>query len=135
MSEQTQRSLVVRTLKSLDALAVENPTHPGTPDVNYVEGWIELKWLRRWPGNADASPVLLPHFTKQQRVWLRRRWLKGGNVYLLWQVGKTWMLFDGATAAQVVGKATRPALVEAALKVWPLGLNKEEFVKCLSRKD
>lgn len=104
------RQNVIRFLRDKDAISVENPVYPGTPDVNYNDGWIELKWLRRWPDNAERSNVLIPHFTPQQRVWLSRRWRKGGNAFLLLQVGLEWMLFDGDTAGKVVGKATYPEL-------------------------
>lgn len=111
MAEKTMRQNVIKALRELDAISVENPVYPGTPDVNYIDGWIELKWMRRWPENADRSPVLIPHFTPQQRVWLARRWRKGGNAFLLLQVGLEWLLFDGETAGKFVGKVTRPELM------------------------
>lgn len=136
MSEKTMRQRIVKALQSLDALAVENPMHPGTPDVNYVEGWIELKWLKRWPKNADKSPVLIEHFTPQQRVWLRRRALRKGNVLLLFQVSHTkeWFLFKGDVAAEHFGKITRPQMYELAYKVWT-GLKDKELLECLRQKD
>ena len=68
MAEHDQRSTVTKLLKKWDAVAVENPVHPGTPDVNCILGWIELKWLRAWPVRADTV-VKIEHFTRQQRVW------------------------------------------------------------------
>lgn len=116
MSESDMRGRVVKALHSLDAFAVENRVRPGTPDVNYIGGWAELKWLKRWPKNADVSPVLIKHFTPQQRVWLKNRWRKGGRAFLLLQAGGTdWLLFDGETAAQAVGRVTRPGLHRVAL--------------------
>jgi hypothetical protein len=131
MSEKTQRQRIVKALKELDAFSVENPTYPGTPDVNYVEGWIELKCMKRWPENADTSPVLVPHFTPQQRVWLRRRAKRKGNVFLLFQVAQEWLLFKGDVAADHFGKATRPELIKLACAYWSKGLKNEELVKCL----
>ena len=119
MSESDMRGKVVRALRSLDAVSVENKVYPGTPDVNYIGGWVELKWLRSWPRNADTDPVKIKHFTPQQRVWLKRRWRRGGRAFLLLQAGgRDWLLFDGVTAAQIVGRVTRPELFERALMNW-----------------
>lgn len=112
MSESRMRQRVVRDLRSLNAIAVENPVLPGTPDVNYVEGWIELKWLRSWPSRGGI--VAIPHFTPQQRVWHYRRRMAGGQSWVLIQCRREWILLDGAVAAMVVNKSTREELIEAA---------------------
>lgn len=133
MSEQGMRKRIVgRTLKPLDAVSVENPAYPGTPDVNFVEGWVELKWIRRWPVRPETE-VKIDHYTPQQRVWLKRRWMKGGNVWLLLQVGAEWLLFDGDTAAEVVGRATRKELQLAAHAYWPEGLRDHELRQIMER--
>ena len=107
------RQKVVAFLKDRDAVSVENPAYPGTPDVNYVEGWIELKWDREFP-KKDDSVFKIDHFSPQQRVWLHRRHRKGGKCWLLLQVGKEWFLFDGMTAFEIVGKVCRQELVKRA---------------------
>jgi hypothetical protein len=88
---------------------VENPIHPGTPDVNLCTGlWIELKTIDRWPARARTS-VRLRRYTPQQRVWLFRRWKYApGTTFLLLEVrsAEQWLLFDGDVAAKVVGRAT-----------------------------
>lgn len=93
----------------LDPVRVENPIHPGTPDVNLADGrWLELKCLLNWPVRA-TSPVRIPHFTPQQRVWLYRRWRYApGSTLLLLEIrtGGQWLLFDGDVAAKIVGKST-----------------------------
>lgn len=129
-----------KALGGLDPVRVENPAGPGTPDVNWggecrftniqAEGWIELKWVRRWPTMHDTI-VRLDHFTPQQRAWLLRRSARGGRVHVLLKVGQAWLLFDGATAARVLGKSTRAELMETALKVWPKGLVEMELRTCL----
>lgn len=91
----------------LDPVRVENPIHPGTPDVNLADGrWIELKCIPAWPVRVD-SIVRIAHFTPQQRVWLYQRWTYApGSTLLLLEVRAVdqWLLFDGDVAAKVVGR-------------------------------
>lgn len=93
----------------LDPVRVENPIHPGTPDVNICDGrWIELKCIERWPVRATTA-VRIRHYTPQQRVFLYRRWkFAPGSTLLLLEVraDKQWLLFDGDVAAEVVGRGT-----------------------------
>jgi hypothetical protein len=92
----------------LDPVRVENPIHPGTPDVNIATGhWIELKCLPCWPVR-EMTNVRIPHYTQQQRVWLYRRWRYApGSTFLLLEVcsEQQWLLFDGDVATKVVGRA------------------------------
>ena len=133
MSESTMRGRVVRALKSLNAIAVENPVLPGTPDVNYVEGWIELKWLREWPTGED-TPVRFPHFTPVQRVWHIKRRLAGGMSWVLIQCKREWMLFDGAVAAIHLNQSTKAELHKVASGTTIDGLNPKELTEWISRK-
>jgi hypothetical protein len=93
----------------LDPVRVENPIHPGTPDVNLCDGrWIELKCIPRWPVRASTR-VRIAHYTPQQRVWLYSRWKAApGSTLLLLEVraDRQWLLFDGDVAAKVVGRET-----------------------------
>jgi hypothetical protein len=93
----------------LDPVRVENPIHPGTPDVNLSTGaWIELKSVACWPVRTEA-PFRIGHYTPQQRVWLFRRWKYApGTTYLLLEVraDRQWLLFDGNVAARIVGRVT-----------------------------
>lgn len=131
MSESDQRRKVVKYLKPLHAVPVENPIIPGTPDVNYIGGWIELKWLRRWP-KLISSTVKIDHFTPQQRHWLRKRWEMGGSAWLLLQVRLEWLLFSGVDAANYVGLVPRPDLYEFARVRWTRGLDRKELIQCLT---
>jgi hypothetical protein len=93
----------------LDPVRVENPIHPGTPDVNLCDGrWLELKCIANWPAHPTSS-VQIRHYTPQQRTWLYRRWkFAPGTTFLLLEVRavQQWLLFDGNVAAKIVGKGT-----------------------------
>lgn len=131
MSERAMRKRVLRALKPLHAVAVENPAHPGTPDVNYIEGWLELKKLKAWPKSDDA-PVALEHFAPQQRIWLRNRTVMGGSSYMLLQVGNEWLLFTGRVAADIVGRVSRRVLyLRCLLRCSPLKKAEKELLKFL----
>lgn len=97
---------------NLDPHRVENAVALGMPDVNYRDGWIELKYAPEWP--KRGGPLRIPHYTPQQRVWLLRRWRARGNAFLLLRVnGSEFFLFDGVTA-QDVGELTREQLITRA---------------------
>lgn len=126
MSEAKMWESIRPKLKEVDPVRVENVVGIGTPDVNYNNGWIELKYLAKWPAR-EQTPVTIDHFTPQQRTWLLRRHRKGGNAFLLLKVGKTdWLLFDGETAARHVGKVPKSRMIELAVAYWSkLPSNKE----------
>jgi hypothetical protein len=125
----TMRPRVLHALRALDAMPVENFVYPGTPDVNYVEGWVELKWLREWPAR-EGTVVEVDHFTPQQRVWHIRRARAGGNNWLLLQVRDEWLLFRGEVAAKMLGRVPRAELVKNCSRHWR-GLDERELATCL----
>jgi hypothetical protein len=131
MKESSVRKRVTKALKKLHAIAVENDCYPGTPDVNYVHGWIELKVRDAWPVRAE-TPVTLPHFTEQQRIWLRQRQEVGGRCYLLLVVDKEWLLFSGAAAATFVGRVCRSELYDWAEVIWQKSPTDESLLKAFS---
>lgn len=117
-------------IRRLDPVRIESPITPGVPDVNYANGWIELKWVARWP--PREGPLRVDHFTQEQRAWLRRRKRAGGRVFLLLKVGtQEWLLFDGAIAAVCIGRSTREQLYEACLARWTRLPKTEELYKWL----
>jgi hypothetical protein len=131
MSEQGMRQTLIEALRPLDGVSVENPACPGTPDINYVEGWIECKWLRSWPKKAD-TPVRLEHPLKDnQRAWLRRRRIHKGRVWVLLQCKREWFLFYGEVAAEHLGYVCRAKLFLVAYKYWSHGLNTDELIEAL----
>lgn len=116
MSEKEQRQRVVKALRNLDALSVENRVGIGTPDINYTYGWLELKCLKNWPKNTNIAVKLDHDLTKEQRIWLKRRWAAGGECYVLLQVKREFFLFAGPVAAELIGVANQSRLRGAA--VW-----------------
>lgn len=103
------RKIVVKALRPKDAMSVENPERPGTPDVNYIGGWIELKILKTWP--VRGGVVAVRCFTPQQRTWIRRRAMKGGNVHFLIRVQDDWLLFGGIFACDHIGSLTKEEML------------------------
>jgi hypothetical protein len=125
-AESRMRQRVRLALRGLDPISIENPVHPGTPDLNYVEGFVELKIVEKWPERATTI-LRLPHFTPQQRVWLTRRVRAGGRAFLLLRVGSEWLLFRGDRAAEIVGRGTRVELEAAAIGRWETSLDDEQL--------
>lgn len=125
------RQHIIKVLRPFDAISVENSAYPGTPDIWFIEGGIELKWIREWPLKTE-TPVRIDHFTQQQRVWLKRRWHYGGNVWLLLCAQGDWLLFDGETAARHVGLVTKADLYRYAHSAWGHpGLDEEQLRRIL----
>lgn len=121
-AESNMRQRVKLALRAFDPISVENPAHPGTPDINCALGWLELKVIDAWPVRPNTV-VKIKHFTPQQRVWLLRRWRCDRRAWMLLKVDSanaaTWMLFDGETAAKCVGvTATRADLEAIAIACW-----------------
>lgn len=118
-------------IKRLDPVRVENfLSPPGTPDVNYTDGWIELKYMPRWP--PRGGPLRVDHFTREQRAWLTRRSYAGGRVFLILRVGEPeWLLFEGAVAAMRLGLATRDELYQLCVARWVRLPRKQEIIQWL----
>lgn len=131
-SEKDMRKRIVRVLRELDAVSIENGAGVGTPDVNFVGGWLELKSVDDWPARKDTS-LRIEHFTAQQRVWLAKRRRAGGAAFVLLKVENDWLLFDGMDAALVLGKRSQSELWDIAVASWPGGLDEEELLECLKK--
>jgi hypothetical protein len=125
------RTQVVRLLNSLHAIAVENRVGAGTPDVEAMGSWLELKQLPAWPVRADTV-TRVEHFKLEQRLFLETRWERGGNAFLLLKVKQEWLLFDGDVAAKIVGHVPRATLIANVRHYWPRGIDKE-LLTCIHR--
>lgn len=135
MSERSDRGLVVEALNRahLHGVAVENPCWPGTPDVNFAGGWIELKQQDRWPKRA-STPLRLDHeLSKEQAIWHAKREAAGERVWVIVHVERDWMLFRSADAAAILGSAPREALLASATRRWTTTAEMQaELPGCLS---
>lgn len=125
------RKRVVELLRPFHAISVENGmTHPGTPDVNCSLGWVELKATEHWPAREDTVVKLDHDFTPQQRIWhLKRRKAHGVSLVIITVAGD-WLVFDGAVAAEHLGKVTKTRLYELAIAAWPQIPTTEELERC-----
>ncbi len=74
-----------------DPVRVENLLGDGTPDVNYIGGWIELKHLEAFPVRPRTHVKV--QFEPNQVSWLVRRGAAGGGAWCLVQVGRKYFLF------------------------------------------
>ena len=131
MAETDTWAAFKKLAMALDPVRIENLLGKGTPDVNCVGCWVELKWLSAWPKRA-STPVRLDHYTDEQRLWLKRRGEAGEPTWLCLQVGQEWFLFRGKYSAQDVGKLTYSELVKTADYYWPKKPTPEQFVYALT---
>jgi hypothetical protein len=117
---------------------VENVLEEGFPDTVYaflgVGGLVELKNVDAWPARED-SPVVIRHYTVEQRRWHREWCAAGGRCAVLIRVcghgtayddnlelvgertSDEFFLFDAARAAEGIGTWTRREWMRQSL-VW-----------------
>lgn len=134
MIERNMRRTVVKLLKPLHAISVENGlTHPGTPDVNCTLGWLELKAQNQWPARETTAVRLDHDLTPQQRLWLTKRKRAGGACWVLLTVDRTWLLLDGAVAAEHLGHVNRVDLESLAIRTWKGTPKGAELIECLQQ--
>lgn len=130
MSEAAMWESLRPVIKILDPVRIESPMSSGVPDVNYIQGWVELKYAKRWP--PRGGPLRIDHFTHEQRNWLTRRRLAGGRAWLLLKVGRSeWLLFDGLVAARYLGHVPQAELYEHSIARWSRLPKEEEICKWL----
>lgn len=105
----------------LDPRRIETPsTGGGTPDVNYIEGWIENKHVFDWPKRpSHGNPLMhvrIQHYVPEQRTWAIRRSAAGGKVFFMLHasVPDEFLFIEGAVAARCVGNLTIAGLRKIA---------------------
>ena len=80
-----------------------------------VQGWVELKYLDRWPTRPGTLVVPNHPLTPHQRLFLH---LRGRGCFVMFQVGDIWMLFNWING-QGVGTWNTQQTKDHALKIWP----------------
>lgn len=99
---------------------IEDKLSQGVPDVNGCwqgrEFWIELKRLDAWP-KRPQTVVRIPHYTNEQRLWIRRRGRAGGNALLLVQIDQDFLLYNWVYA-QRVGELISTHMLSTASSRW-----------------
>ena len=114
-SEAEAWNALRKNLLPLHPVRIENAAGAGTPDVNYVDGWIELKYAPLWPVRGGA--LKLPHYTTQQRGFAMKRIAAGGKCFVMLHIGGTgeWLLFAGNVAALTESKRAQVIMGNSGL--------------------
>lgn len=104
MKEKDVNKKIMAALGSYHPVRIEDMYSSGIPDINFVGGWIEDKYIppARAPKNHDTI-VRLEHYTPKQRAWHMRRSHAGGRIYVALMIGDAFFLFDGRQAAAHLG--------------------------------
>jgi hypothetical protein len=106
---------------------IENGIGIGTGDVTGVmwgdDFWAELKALNESPAKPETV-VKIPHYTQDQRNWIRGRGRAGGKVFLILKIGSgpkaEHFVFHWPAAYHQVGKVPLDQLRQCAT-VWTVG--------------
>lgn len=133
MAETDTRATFCKLIAALDPRPIENMLPPaGTPDVEYVGGWAELKYInpQDWPVRPTTE-VKIKHYTDEQREWLLRRTEAGEMCWLVVQSGKEWFFYN-AYAAQDVGYLTYDEMVSRATHYFSNKPEPQEVVSILT---
>lgn len=105
MAETDLNKAIKRALVGLDPRRCENAVDTGTPDVHYVDGWIESKAIV-FPARGSTK-LQVRHYVPEQRAWHVRRCAAGGLVHVVvWDkntLDHETLVFNAALAAQHLG--------------------------------
>lgn len=102
---------------------IESPlTGSGIPDTIWLLKdtgrvvWVELKYLDSWPVR-DKTRINFGLKT-EQALFLYNWCRAGGCSYILVQIGKDYLLFNGRDALDIVKKVTRKGAFSVCLCCW-----------------
>ena len=131
MSEASMWGRVRKALKGLDPVRIESRLEKGVPDVNYIEGWLELKWHRTQPKKQEVL-FILKHWTMEQATWHTRRSFSGGKTFVLLKISQEWLLFTCSDAAQYLNKTSLNELRTKVVGRWVKVLKDQELRNLLT---
>lgn len=120
MSESRLWDYLRTRVSGVDWVRVENPVCPGTPDVNYairsIEGWIELKFREDYP-KRKTTRVFDDEtgLSAEQKIWINRRILHGGTVWICAGVADLILFIPGSYASSFNRLALDTLLKHSAL--------------------
>jgi hypothetical protein len=133
MAESATNRRLLKALKGLHPIRVENMCSAGTPDVNFAGGWIECKCVLKYPVRPE-TPIRIPHWSPEQKLWHRMRAAAGERTWVFVQVERDYYLFDGVRAAALLGDISEQGLVGHCLACWRGSLNDEQLRTILRQK-
>lgn len=137
-SEKTFRAYMAKGLKPYGHIVqIENEILVGQPDTNYCvegsEGNIELKYISEWP-KRRGNIVRIHHYTKEQRMWIFKRAMALGSVFLFVKVVNEYFLFTAFPAIEKVGiNLTMHGFYGQAYHTWADKINFEELKEVLKK--
>jgi hypothetical protein len=91
---------------------------------------MELKYRGMAPIRT-STVCKIPHYTDDQRIWLKAKGDAGGMTFLLLQLGRSFLLFDHVTC-QDVGRVTTHELRELCNWVSYDGLKPRELWEAIN---
>ena len=111
MSEKNFWTLVRNNLP-LKMWRVENKVMKGMPDVHYLtngkSGWVELKYLNKWPKKRFNSGVKL-----NQVFWAKEYIKRKGNSWILIRIDRDFTaLVDGEHAMELYNRPSKTDFFE-----------------------
>jgi hypothetical protein len=94
MAERDLSRRVMRILKDMGKcpMRIESSCTPGCPDIAYIGGWIELKYLPEW---SKDGAVALHNLRPAQEAWHRAWAAKGGQSLCIIQVERNYLAIPG----------------------------------------
>lgn len=118
MSEKNLARKLMRNMQWDEGTRHEDAYQSGIADVSFcaggLHGWLELKFTDDWP--ARSTTIVRPKhpLTYAQKEFLTLKGKRGGNTWVLWQIGDSHLLYDW-TKIEHIGMETRAGTLNYAI--------------------